>query len=298
MTPERQVIVMASIFGDESSDKKAERVFAVAGLLGSEEQWNALTEKWVIATQGREFHAAEWETEFSNDPDREKHKKNCRIYAELSNLIADSGLHGWGVAIDLGAYRDCFPHVDRDIAYHKCFVETTDRLVVTANEIGFTDLKFTFDHRQGAVNTGILYDSMVSDASWRDTGIFFDHEINFTSRKSPRIQVADLVARETMKALDNIIGPKPRPIRKSMLALATTAKTNGRLKFDFLVREYFEDMKRKLPEAAAKMGMTPDAYARWIQKNNMQDNINSRHKFLVWFEAERLRKEGDGEGHR
>ncbi len=287
MPSERLVIVMASIFGDESADEKAKRVFAVAGLVGTDEQWDSLVDKWVVCTEGREFHAAEWETEYANDPDPEKHKKNCRIYAQLSQLIAGSGLRGWGVAIDLGAYKKCFPHIDREIAYHKCLMETTDHLVMTASELGMSDLKFTFDHRQGELNTGILYDSMTNDESWRQTGIFFDHEISFTSRKNPRIQVADLMARETMKHLDNMIGPKQRPTRKSFEALATT---KGRLKFEFLMREYFEDMKRKIPEAQKAHGMRPDEYQQWLKRNKVQDNINSRHRFLIWFEAEHLKR--------
>jgi hypothetical protein len=86
----------AIIFGDESADETGRRVFAVAGLMGTEEQWDGLVEKWIIATGGKEFHAAEWETEHANDPDTDKHKTNCRIYADLTQLVARGGLHGGG----------------------------------------------------------------------------------------------------------------------------------------------------------------------------------------------------------
>jgi hypothetical protein len=36
----------AIIFGDESADETAQRVLAVAGLMGSEEQWDVLVKKW------------------------------------------------------------------------------------------------------------------------------------------------------------------------------------------------------------------------------------------------------------
>ena len=86
-----------------------------------------------------------------------------------------------------------------------------------------------------------------------------------------------------MKGLDNIIGPKRRPMRKSLIALATT---DNRLEFDYLVREYFEDMRKKL-EQCIKNG--EGEYFDWLQKNKMPDNINSRHRFLIWQDAEQLR---------
>jgi hypothetical protein len=274
---------MASIFGDESADETAQRVFAVAGLVGTEEQWNALTEKWVVATGGKEFHAAEWETEYANDPDKQKHKQNCRIYAELAQLIAASGLHGWGVAIDLGAYRSNFPHITQEHAYHKCFIETTDRLVASAKGLGFSDLRFTFDHRQGEGNVGALYDWTMGQPEWKDTEILFDQIVGFMSRKNPRIQVADLVARETMKALDNMIGPKKRPMRKSFIALATS---NQRLQFVLMMREYFEDMTRKLPAASKQLyGIEEKDFFEWLRKNKVQDNIGTRIRFGMWLDA-------------
>jgi hypothetical protein len=284
------VIVMASVFGDESADETAQRVFAVAGLVGTDEQWNALADKWVTATGGREFHAAEWETEFSNDPDTEKHKKNLRIYAELAQLLASSGLQGCGVGLDLAAYKECFPSTNANTswAYYKCFIETSDRLVQKAKKIGFTDLKFTFDHRQGENNSGVLYDWMTSLPEWKETGIFFDNEVSFSSRKNPRIQVADLMARETMKHLDNIIGPKQRGPRKSLIALATTQE---RLDFTFLMRGYFEDQKQKMPELTKAHGMSEREYHDWLIKLNAQDNLTSRFRFLTWFDANQMKSQ-------
>ena len=48
---------MLSVFGDESSDEKKQRVFAVAGVIGSEEMWNAIEPRWVSRTGGIPFHA-------------------------------------------------------------------------------------------------------------------------------------------------------------------------------------------------------------------------------------------------
>jgi hypothetical protein len=39
-------IVMLCAYGDESSDETKQRVFAVGAVIGSEEQWMWLDEKW------------------------------------------------------------------------------------------------------------------------------------------------------------------------------------------------------------------------------------------------------------
>ena len=114
---------MASIFGDESSDETTQRVFAVAGVMGTDSQWSDLIAKWTERTSGAEFHAADCETEFAYDSDKSKHKANQDLYRDLTQLIAGSNLQGWGVAVDLTGYREFFPNVDQQQAFSKCFVE-------------------------------------------------------------------------------------------------------------------------------------------------------------------------------
>ncbi|MGA9632326.1 MAG: hypothetical protein WBQ63_12940, partial [Candidatus Acidiferrales bacterium] len=64
----RLVTVMASVFGDESSDEKAQRVMAVAAIVGTDSQWDEFVPSWKEITGWQDFHAAEWEMEFSRDP--------------------------------------------------------------------------------------------------------------------------------------------------------------------------------------------------------------------------------------
>src|ERR1035437_1693861 len=42
-------VVMYSVFGDESHDEKRQRVFAVAGLFGSHEDWAQIEARWLAA---------------------------------------------------------------------------------------------------------------------------------------------------------------------------------------------------------------------------------------------------------
>ena len=156
-------------------------------------------------------------------------------------------------------------------------------MVKKAIKIGHKDLKFTFDHRQEEYNTGVLYYDYES-LEWNEH-IFFDHASVW---KNPKIQVADLVARETMKGLDNEIGPVKREYRKSLVALATTGK---RFEFDYLHREYFFDLKSKMADLSRLSGFDESDYLRWLQKYKLGDNLQNIYRFLNWFDAEELRKE-------
>jgi len=58
----RYVAIMLSVFGDESADETQQRVFAVAGVIGSEGAWAELEAKWVTRNGGIPFHAADCES--------------------------------------------------------------------------------------------------------------------------------------------------------------------------------------------------------------------------------------------
>jgi hypothetical protein len=45
-------VVIYNVYGDESSDEKKERVFAVAGLIGDEIQWEEFKHRWVDPRHG------------------------------------------------------------------------------------------------------------------------------------------------------------------------------------------------------------------------------------------------------
>jgi hypothetical protein len=155
---------------------------------------------------------------------------------------------------------------------------------------------FTFDHRQESeYNAGFLYDSMVNSVEWKYHNVFMETKISFDSRKNPRIQAADLFARETMKHLDNIVGPKTRPMRRSMKALMDSG---DRFRFFFCDREW-ETNRRKIAEAFDRMqnflGIEPEPsvwaeYQYWLATNRLVDNLSNRFRYLTWRDSGSLRK--------
>lgn len=260
-----------SVFGDESADETKERVFAVAGVIGSEAQWQKLEAQWVERSKGRVFHANHCDSdqgEYRNTP----HRENKELYKDLTQLLAVSEMGGFGFAIDLKGQKEVFPNAP-DISYYKCLTEVMDAMTRCA-VFNKCSVKFTFDqHPETEYNTGVIFRTLT------DFPVLGKHlfpNASFDSRRNPRIQVADLFARETMKALDNVVGPVKRPPRKSLTALTDTQR------FHVLAvqRDYFEDMKRKMPEAQKITGMEEHKYHQWLKDNNRQHNITNMFLFI------------------
>jgi hypothetical protein len=108
---------------------------------------------------------------------------------------------------------------------------------------------------------------------------FFSNPLEFaSSTEQPRIQMADLWAREVMKELDNRIGPTKRPRRRSFIAL----NDSGHFGCDVFLREYFQDMQNKLGQAGQKdPEFNREAYAEWLSRQKQQDTSANRIRFLL-----------------
>lgn len=273
---------MACVVGDESYDAKGQRVFAIAAIVGTDRQWDEFVPAWLEITNGEEFHAAEWETEFAKDPDQDKHKKRLESYRKLTEVLAWSGMHGWGIGVDLAGYRKAFPHITLDWAYQKCFVETFIRINRDSIALGYKDLKFTFDTRQGQGTISLLYEYLKGWPEWSEFPLSFGDKIDFGTRKNPRIQAADLFARETMKGLDRHLQGLSR--RKSLITLGTSCR---HFQFVYLMSEYFSQMKKAL---GARIRSTRDDYARWLIGTNAQDTITSRYRYEMLRNAKILKR--------
>jgi hypothetical protein len=52
------------------------------------------------------------------------------------------------------------------------------------------------------------------------------------------------------------------------------------------MREHFEDFRRKFESVAASVGMDRDRYAAWLAKHGLNDNISSRHRYIIELDRE------------
>jgi hypothetical protein len=273
----RLVGAVYSVFGDESHDESCCRVFAVGGVLGSDEDWNSLKAAWEARTGGRVFHAADCETDHGDYADFD-HKQNLKLYAELTRLLAGSRLLGFGAAISLEHHKEIFPDALDNQPYYLCFRVVIANFAARAAVLIPQDkVRFVFDRNpETEYNAGRLYDYMANLPEWRFREYLAD-EISFATRKNIGIQAADLVARETMKHLDNQLGPKPRDPRKSMLSLANTK----RFHFDFFLKKYFEELKGKA-STMDRLSMTQ--YNAWREALNLPDTFDARIRYNVYLD--------------
>ena len=98
-------------------------------------------------------------------------------------------------------------------------------------------IAFTFDHNlEIEHNAGELYQRLMMhpDPDEHEYKKSLEDKISFASKKEISIQAADLVARETMKILDNRIGPKDRHTRIS----ARILEEQKRIRFKILDRQW------------------------------------------------------------
>ena len=266
---------MLLVYGDESMDETKERVCAVAGIIGAEEKWSALEWKWSQRTNGIPFHANHCDSD-QGDYENRPHWENKALYRDLAILLANSGLAGFGQAIDLAAKKVVFPESE-DLSYYTAF----QRVLLAMKNFakGSHDIaEFTFDMRlESEHNAGFIYGSLrENEPDWTP---YLASKISFGfAKNNTRIQIADLLAREAMKALDNVVGPIKRPIRKSWQALRDT----DRFVVDAFSIDWFQDMKRKMPEMEKMLDMDRNSYLEWLRERNRQHNISNMFVFVDW----------------
>jgi hypothetical protein len=263
---------MILVYGDDSEDERKERVSAVAVVFGTGKAWKWLQPKWKARNRVIPFHAKDCESDHG-DYENSPHEKNKALYKELVTLVARSDVAGFGIAFDLAAQRKILPHA-LDLAYEVAFILILERLLVPA--VHYAQLtKFAFDiSTKNEYNAGLIY------ANFRDNNPdgsnFFFREITFGSAKeSARLQVADLLAFECMKVLDNMVGPVKRQPRGSWKALVATE----RFACMCFGEEWFEGLKNDLPNLRQRLGFTQRDYLEWLKKKNRQHSKSNIFHF-------------------
>jgi hypothetical protein len=271
-------VIMVSVFGDDSADETQQRVFAVAGVIATDDDWVQLESSWKERTKGVSFHATDCDSD-QKDYATTPHSENKQLYRDLVHVLANSKAWGFGAALELSGFRDFFPPMAQELSYYKALFEVVRFLSHLAKTHFQDSVKFTFDCRvESNYPAGRLYNAMVNDPTMGGSHLF--SEISFAcAQEQPRIQIGDLLARETMKELDNRIGPVKRPRRKSMEALLDTR----RFGIDLLLREYFEDMRQKTLELESKDAeFNSVKYGEWRAKFRLPDTPSNRYKFLAF----------------
>ncbi|MGO9776119.1 MAG: hypothetical protein ACLPM3_05980 [Terracidiphilus sp.] len=264
---------MIYVYGDDGSDAKQERVVAVSALAGSEEHWQQLEAKWIPRCGGIPFHAKDCESD-QGDYRSIPHENNKAMYRDLVSILANSGIGGIAIAIDISAQFQTFPD-SAALSYYRAFVEVLQRTAALAERVGHI-AKLTCDiSSQNEFNAGYLYNVMrEGDAKFRD---WLYPEISFVSAKySARVQTGDLLAYEGWKALDHTVGPVKRA-RKSWEAL----RSSGFETFSYS-KEWFADLRKHIEsgDLTQRVGFTPQDYGNWLKETGRQHNITNMFTFM------------------
>jgi hypothetical protein len=264
---------MLLVYGDESLDGNQSRVCAVAGVIGTEEMWRGLEPRWVERNRGVPFHAADCEPAHGDYEGRDKSETKA-LYRDLTILLAESGLGGFASAQDLTAQRKAFPSPYEPPLYYQGFMDVLEAMSHAADNRGEI-AELIFDSRIGTeFNATEIYSYLQqSGLYWREK---LASKLSFeSSRTNPRIQVADLFAHESMKVLDNEIGPVKRS-RKSWECL----KGTGRFQVEKFGEEYFSD-PRMQPDALQKaLGFNAGDFDEWLERNRLTRGYTSFLRFL------------------
>lgn len=274
---------MLSVYADDSSDEKCERIYAIAGVMGTQEEWDALKVEWVQRTDGIIFHATDCESgrgDYKNIPSEQRH----RLIKDLIQILAQSNMMGIGYAIDIEGYKTAMSDALEDAPYFQCFVGVVLEFVKLARIIiPQQKVKFIFDtNPKTKFNSAFLYDNYLASRSGYDEyTAYMEDEIGFATSRSVGIQVADLFTRETMKHFDNQFGPINRRTRLSMEELLKTK----RFECTYYHKDYFKDFKRKLELLEQKTGISQEGYKRWQLKHKCLDNAESRIRYAIYMES-------------
>jgi hypothetical protein len=138
-------------------------------------------------------------------------------------------------------------------------------------------------------NAGLMYSTAKEyEPEWSP---YLADKIQFEfSRKNPRLQVADLLARESMKALDNQIGPVKRPVRKSWNALHET----GRFEVEAYSEDWFNDLKKHYKELEENVGFTQQDYVQWLHNRKRHHNVTN----MFLFTKDMAKRDADADAKR
>ena len=276
------LIKVISVFADDSCDEKCERIFVVASIWGTQEEWDTIEVNWIKRTGGKIFHATDCESGYGDYKGIPREKRH-REYKDLTKILAASPMMGVGSAIDVKAYRTFMPDALEDAPYFQCFVrvilETVKwaRLIIPQQKI-----KFTFDiNHKVQYNAAFLYENLlVKRPEYIKYTSLMDKDLGFATSETVGIQVADLFTRETMKHYDNQFGPIQRPLRLSMDALIKTKK----FLCTYYHENYFKAFKEKLKELEQETGLSQEDYQKWQLKHNCQDNAENRIRYAIYKE--------------
>ena len=262
-----------------SADAKSERIFTVAGVMGTQEEWDKLEIKWVARTGGKIFHATDCESCYGHY--KKISKEDClKEYRDLTNIFVNSQLIGFASILNIEEHNKVFRGDLKEGPYFHCFLAIVIKFIKLARiSLPSQSVKFVFDiNHKMRYNAAFLYENyLFKQPEYKEYSQYMEKELGFATSEKIGIQVADLISHEAMKHWDNIYFTKnKRHTRKSMEELFNS----NRFMWRYYGTEYFNRMANKLEKSTWQ-----EDYKKWLSKYRRQDNAENRTKYLIYLES-------------
>lgn len=215
-------IAMLRAYFDESHEGKAEHIFAIGGILGTPEVLEEAERQWIDLIGEQPFHAADLESQREQYQGWSK-EQSTALFRSVVDVLDRVPVQMYGVCVRPSLFYQAFPQGTPEDLYYLSFQICAGTMAGLAHARGETislvfDLNPRTEHQSLAAFRRL---KVHSQEFWPEAlveAIFAD------DKRTPCLQMADLVVREMMKdALNTYTGSK-RPRRIPMQRLAATGR--------------------------------------------------------------------------
>ncbi len=270
---------MMAVYGDDSADGGKVRVYAFGGVAGTQEEWDDLEVKWLAKTGGIPFHATDCESGHGNYEGISEDVRG-KLHRDLARILAGSKLFGYGVAIDLKAFRKCFASTTKDDAYFYCFLPVVVHFFRhSQNLMPPQRVQFTFDLNPNVKrgNPALLYEEyLVKLKEYTPMREFIDKDMSFASKDSVGVQVSDLFTYEIMKSFLNSLNREVGTRTQKEILDATKRFLIKPPMEEHYWREFSQKQQDFLKSSAEK-------YDQWRKEHNIKtDNLREQIRWMVY----------------
>jgi hypothetical protein len=227
---EKRFMAVLTFKFDESYKDK--RTLVVAGWFADDKQWRRLESRWqkAIAFENQSlppehrisrYHAAEMNAGQGPWKGWDTHRKN-RLTRKLLGILSTGRMTAASVGINLGVFDEVFPRrnpPDYSVAYIMC-MGTLLLSIADAAKKEPDDVRIALVHDHGPWDQYALasYNQWIDDDSWECRDRFVGI-IPLTWKQDVGLQAADLIAYESMRAIDNQLWKPGAPMRYGLSSL-------------------------------------------------------------------------------
>jgi hypothetical protein len=219
-----KMLTVLRAYMDESGIHAGSSICAIAGVVGSESEWEILERRWrrIIEDEGiAVFHMAEFESrqrEFASWSNTRRHL----FMEKLIEAIKARDVHCVGSALVRADYdglsqdeKTWMTHGNPQYPYFLCFQHCIIESCHVADRLPAEEkVAFVFDRQQDfAAEATRLYNDLKDQQNWPNHERLADIVAFASKRETIPLQVADLIAYESYKHLDNRLFHRQYPIR-------------------------------------------------------------------------------------